>query len=271
VNTASMSWIRECQRRWGSRINRAHELQSEQKSAKPILQFYEAILKLQGEVALGSQSTVRSGPALREQIDSSSVVSAMPSLLAVIIKSGTETLRSEAQQLQKEGEGRFRTLLATALIGDPTGLSATEDFFARACLQPVAENLQMQMPGVPNHTGSVCPMCGGLAQLSVLRPEGEGASRSLLCSFCLHEWPFRRIGCPWCGEEDKEKLPRYSAEECDYVHVEACDTCARYLKSVDLTKNGIAVPLVDEAALAVLDVWAGERGYTKIIQNLIGL
>jgi len=30
------------------------------------------------------------------------------------------------------------------------------------------------------------------------------------------------------------------------------------------------VPLVDEAALVVLDVWASNRGYTKTIPNLVG-
>ena len=148
--------------------------------------------------------------------------------------------------------------------------SPLDSFFARACLQPIAENLQAQLPVEANYSKNLCPACGGFAQLAVLRPEGEGASRWLLCSFCLREWLYRRIVCPWCGEEDKEKLPRYSAEECGHVSVEACDTCKKYLKAVDMTIDGHAEPLVDEAALAVLDVWATEHGYTKIIRNLIG-
>jgi FdhE protein len=86
----------------------------------------------------------------------------------------------------------------------------------------------------------------------------------------LKEWLFRRVVCPWCGEEDKEKLPRYSAEECSHVYVSACDVCKRYLKSVDMTIEGRAEPLVDEVALAALDVWVSERGYQKIIPNLMG-
>jgi len=157
-----------------------------------------------------------------------------------------------------------------ALVAGQCILSAADDFFTRACLQPMAEHLQRQMPKVADQLPHICPVCAGLPQLTVLRPEGEGSSRSLVCSFCLCEWAFRRIICPWCGEEDKEKLPRYSAEECTYVHVEACDTCGRYLKAVDMTINGHAVPLVDEAAFAVLDVWATGRGYTKVRTNLLG-
>jgi FdhE protein len=104
----------------------------------------------------------------------------------------------------------------------------------------------------------------------VLRPEGDAAGRWLSCSFCLREWAFRRLICPWCQEEDKEKLSRFSSEEWPSVHVEACDTCRRYLKAIDMTVDGLAVPLVDEAAFSVLDVWATDRHYTKIVPNLMG-
>ena len=103
-----------------------------------------------------------------------------------------------------------------------------------------------------------------------MRPQGDGAKRSLLCSFCLLEWNFRRIVCPACGEEDPYTLPRYSAAEFPHVRVEACDSCKTYLKSVDLTVNGLAVPIVDEIAAAPLDLWAGEHGYSKIELNLVG-
>jgi len=262
--------LRECQARWEKRLQRVCDLQSEHPAADSILRFYEAILRFQAEVARGVQSALRLETSLRTQIDLSRLVSAMPSLLAVTMRDGTDASRSAAQRLNEEGEDRWRILLETSLCGDASGLDATEDFFARACLQPATENLQTQCPAVLNYVGSVCPICGGLAQLSVLRPEGEGASRSLICSFCLHEWPFLRIACPWCGEKDKEKLPRYSAEQCDYVHIEACDNCMHYLKAVDLSRNGLAIPLVDEAALAVLDVWSADRGYQKIIRNLVG-
>jgi FdhE protein len=53
--------------------------------------------------------------------------------------------------------------------------------------------------------------------------------------------------------------------------VEACETCKRYLKTVDLTKNGLAIPEVDELAAIPLSLWAQEKGYTKLQTNLLGL
>ena len=117
----------------------------------------------------------------------------------------------------------------------------------------------------------LCPFCGEKPVAAVLRPEGDGGKRFLLCSLCFTEWEFRRLLCPHCGEEDKEKLPVYTAAEMPHVRVEACDTCRVYLKAIDLTKNGLAVPEVDELAAVALDLWAAEHGYTKLQTNLFGM
>ncbi len=62
----------------------------------------------------------------------------------------------------------------------------------------------------------------------------------------------------------------YSAPEIAHVRVDVCDTCHIYLKSIDLTKTGLAVPVVDELATIPLDLWAREHGYMKLQINLLG-
>jgi FdhE protein len=63
----------------------------------------------------------------------------------------------------------------------------------------------------------------------------------------------------------------YSAAEIPHVRVDVCDTCHFYLKSVDLTKTGLAVPVVDELATLSLDLWAREKGYRKFQMNMLGI
>ncbi len=63
----------------------------------------------------------------------------------------------------------------------------------------------------------------------------------------------------------------YIAAEIDHIRLEACETCRTYLKSVDLTKDGFAVPDVDEIATVALNLWAEEQGYTKIETNVLGM
>lgn len=268
--SASRSVRQKCQQAWEDRILRCQELQAQHASAGTALRFYASVLRFQQELAGGLDSAFRPGIGIREQIDLTILIGKFPRLLALARESSLEPLSHHAHVLTEAGEKRWRTILESALSADRADSNFLDSFFARVCLQPAAENLRLQQPGNEDFGQSICPTCGGLPQLSALRPEGEGASRWLLCSFCLREWRFRRIACPSCAEEDNEKLPRYSAEGYTYVHVEACDRCKGYLKNVDMTIDGRAVPLVDEAALAVLDVWACDHGYTKIIPNLIG-
>jgi formate dehydrogenase maturation protein FdhE len=44
-----------------------------------------------------------------------------------------------------------------------------------------------------------------------------------------------------------------------------------YTKSLDLTKNGHAVPVVDELATVALNIWAEEHDYAKLEPNLLGM
>ena len=63
----------------------------------------------------------------------------------------------------------------------------------------------------------------------------------------------------------------YVAEEFRHMRVEACERCQGYIKTVDLTRNGHAVPVVDELAMIPLDLWAVERGFEKVHPNLLGI
>ncbi len=152
-------------------------------------------------------------------------------------------------------------------------------FLARVVLQPYAEALAA-LERTPDrrdqHTTSAsaaCPFCGSWPQVSVLRGEAgvEGGSRQLVCGMCATAWPVRRVLCVHCGQDDERQLHYFHAPEIDHVRVDACASCQHYLKTVDLTRLGLAVPIVDEVASAALDLWATEQGYTKVTRNLIGL
>jgi FdhE protein len=178
-------------------------------------------------------------------------------------------LAEEAGRLQGSSAAQIREMLQHWLSAAeaPDGIA----FFARVLLQPQAEHLARASDLAHEQVaGNQCPYCQSDPQLAVIRPEGDGGKRLLLCSFCQSEWEFRRILCPACGEENHEKLPRYSAEGISAVRVEACEVCKSYLKSIDMTVDGLAVPVVDEVATAPLDLWAAEQGYHKIHLNLMG-
>ena len=55
------------------------------------------------------------------------------------------------------------------------------------------------------------------------------------------------------------------------MRIDGCDTCKHYVLTIDLDREPRAVPLVDELAALPLDLYARERGFTKIVPNLMGI
>jgi formate dehydrogenase maturation protein FdhE len=144
-------------------------------------------------------------------------------------------------------------------------------FLQHVVLQAYAERQARRAEKCPHSVQPVCPFCGEAPFLAVLRPEGDGGKRFLMCSLCLTEWEYRRLLCPRCGEENQEKLPVFTADQFPYIRMEICETCKTYTKAIDLTKDGLAIPEVDDVASVALDLWAQEKGYTRFQANLLGL
>jgi FdhE protein len=199
------------------------------------------------------------------------LINSFSPFLSVVEEYGPARLAVIAKELHASSRESWSQLL-DASWNTTESTVAPEEFLARAFLQPYAELLRLRSGMTSDgYNHPLCPFCSRKAGLGVLRPQGDGARRSLGCSFCLAEWDFRRILCPGCGEEDNRKLPVYTASDFDYVRVECCDTCKTYIKSVDLSKNGLAEPIVDEMAAAPLDLWAQQHGYSKLQLNLMGM
>jgi len=118
-----------------------------------------------------------------------------------------------------------------------------------------------------------CPFCGGAAAMACRRSgsEAEGAARSLVCALCGLEWSFQRIACPACLENSPDLLPSFTSETHPAVRVEACETCRRYVKSLDLAHSPLAVPEVDDLVSIALDLWAIEQGFARIEPGLAGI
>jgi FdhE protein len=260
---------------WDKRIQRAAELAQRYASAAELLAFYRHILDFQktlcADVAPQSLSAAGSEAAFRERLDLDIAVQQLPALLSLVQRRGPSKLALEAAEISRASREQQRQMLQSFLLSTNGGEPVSNAFFARVLFQPQAEHLAVtENAQSADSSSSVCPVCGARPQVAVLRPEGDGGKRFLVCSFCSTEWEFRRILCPVCGEVDHQKLPRYSAKDFNAARVEACDTCKYYLKSVDMTVDGLAVPVVDEVATAALDVWAVEQGYKKIHPNLMG-
>jgi FdhE protein len=245
-------------------------LANEYSFASEILRFYARVARFQedlyGRLEADAEKRNSTGPP-----ELAALIDSFSPFLSVIEKHAPERLAVIARHL-RESPRETQSQLLDAAWSPTESAEAPAEFLARAFLQPYAELLRLRVEiTFDGYNDPLCPFCSRKAALGVLRQQGDGGRRSLLCSFCLAEWEFRRILCPGCGEENNAKLPVFTASDFDYVRVECCDTCKTYIKSVDLTKNGLAEPMVDEMAAAPLDLWAQERGYSKLQLNLMGM
>ncbi len=272
------------QSEWQRRIVRAEELGAQYSFAAEILRFYVAVARFQEKVYAELAKSLEGSGADAGGVAPDPEFFARPlppgltrrfgPFLSVVEQNGPSALREAARELRDGGNDSHLQLLALFWNEGAAGalLPGPHDFLARAFLQPYAvivrsrSNLRWSGP-----TPFLCPYCKRKPGLGVLRPLGDGGQRSLVCSFCLAEWEFRRIVCPGCGEENHAKLPVFTAEELQHVRVEACDSCRSYITTVDMTKSGLAEPIVDEMASIPLDLWAQKQGYTKVQTNLMQL
>ena len=274
-----------------ARIERAGQLaQRGEFAAKEILSFYAELAKFQKEKyeALpklwGTRPVVPAKGDLRAELHVDAALEGFEKLLKIVERQAPGVLAEEARELASSGRVRQGEILQefwkTGLLEasspgtqDEPGIAPAPlaEFFARVTLQPYADFVTGAMlPPAPVMTTCRCPRCNALPVLGVLRPEGDSGKRFLVCSFCSLEWEFRRILCAHCGEVTEQKLPVFVAEQLPHIRMECCETCRHFLRTVDLTKDGHAVPLVDDLAAVALSLWAEENGYQRIQENLLG-
>jgi FdhE protein len=263
-----------------ARIARAEHLKTLYPFAAEILSYYARVCIVQQELSQELANALpRRPPAfgfgdLRGQIDVGVLMPRTEKALRGLAPNSPAPLAA----FLVEFLGRSAASQAVALEGyvthggtDEAVCDSRERLIAAILVQPYAELLAGRMAAPPVvAAGNLCPKCSAHSVVGILRIEGDGGKRFLLCSFCGTEWEFRRILCAYCGESREQSLPVYVAEKFPHIRVEACDTCQHCLRTVDLTKDGKAIPVVDDLAAIPLALWAEERGYRRIQDNLLG-
>jgi FdhE protein len=236
------------------------------------LRFAAGLYRVQGLLA-GELEQAHAREPLTGSLekDSGRFLDRIGSVLAYAAEEGPELLAAEALARQADLPSTASSRLLVAWTGDRP---AAEDYLSRTILRPYAETLRaLQTPPDRLHRQGRCPFCGGPPWIGVRRDAGEmeGARRLLGCSLCGLEWSFQRVVCPSCFEEDPYKLPMFRSDAHPTVRIEACETCRRYVKSIDLSEDARPIPEVDDLVSLSMDLWAAEQGWTRVEPGLAGL
>ncbi len=263
--------------------------------ARELLDFYGALLGVQ-EQAYDQATAAR--PAAGDLVAYVAEL-VMPSVVDVSVAAGAPKLREAVAQ-------RVQTTDPLELIAAWVGneeQSLVDRYLARAAVGPVLEALGPDVAAscIGTRDARHCPTCGGPPQLSYFALPGEdlaAGGRFLVCARCQGRWGYARMTCPACGEDASSRLPIFNEEGTvsgergsvvrglegrladrgkaehtavfPHVRIEACDSCRHYLLSIDLLSEPAAVPIVDEMSALPLDLFAREKGFSKITPNLMG-
>ena len=232
------------QREWDRRIRRANELTSSYPFAAEGLRYYSRVATFQRSLYSDIQKALADSPAaeatgsLRDELDLFLLLPNFSRFLALIEQIAPAPLAQAAAGLAQKGtagwqhaieefwHGDLDTALAVGGMdeewkGAADAIQPREQLLAWIFLQPYAEYLADQRANtIVDGAPSTCPLCGGRPIVGVLRSEGDGAKKSLICMLCAHEWGFRRVYCPACGEEREPQMAFYSAPEIAHVRVD---------------------------------------------------
>ena len=271
---------------WPLRRERAAELAQRYPHAAEMLRLYQALTVVQES----AYREARSAAPRLDEIADLAATRVLPSVVDATVSSAPARLRDGVIALY--ATANLEELIRRWLDQQP--MTAVETYLARASASPLLEALMTPDPHpalpqrgremIPPQGGREnegqgwgshhCPACGGLPQLSYFALSGEAlvsGPRYLVCARCSHNWVFSRMTCAACGERETHRLPIYQeGEYLPHMRADACDSCHRYLLTIDLRKDARANPIVDELAGVPLDLYAQERGMTKITPNLLG-
>lgn len=101
-----------------------------------------------------------------------------------------------------------------------------------------------------------CPTCGSTASMSMLIGTNGSRQRLLACACCLTTWSYKRVGCPYCGNEAPRELGVLHVEQQNTARLDVCESCKGYVKTfVDV--------FPEDWPTLHLDLLAQERGYKR--------
>ena len=96
-----------------------------------------------------------------------------------------------------------------------------------------------------------CPVCGSGPALAQL----EERTRRLYCSVCETSWPYHRLRCPFCENENQQDLSYYYVEGEKGLRMDLCRRCGRRLKTIDPRYiSGPIIPILDEVVFSHLEM-----------------
>ncbi|WP_457600337.1 formate dehydrogenase accessory protein FdhE [Hydrogenivirga sp.] len=266
-------------------VARVRRLRDKFPETVQILDFLERVLEFQSTLIenlseggapiklSGAEARIKAGkPALNlGSVDLDIFVKHVPPFLDLIEEHGTEEIREGVRELRALSRDKLASLFKDFFEDKDVGslIRLVVIGVAQPVLYASVGDWEFKHEWWLRNT---CPLCGSKPSVSFLMDteEWEGA-RFLRCGLCLTDWLYPRTQCVNCGNNEDDKLSYFVEQGIGYIELQTCSECKRYIKLIDMRKDGLAVPDVDDVASLSLDLWVQSRGYTKVERNILDL
>jgi len=108
-----------------------------------------------------------------------------------------------------------------------------------------------------------CPVCGNAPSFAEI--QGKEGARRLRCSLCGADWPYPRLQCVFCANDNFKSLGYISVEgEEEKYSLQTCDECHGYIKVIaTFDPTPVDLILIEDMATLHLDVIAGEKDFVS--------
>jgi FdhE protein len=175
--------------------------------------------------------------------------------------------RSLVASLQREDSLASARLCAGDLISKPSqGLVrflgwTTLELYLRPLLHAFAKWLDQD-----RWFRAYCPACGSPPAMAQLVSINEGRGRYFSCGCCRTSWLYHRRGCPFCGEQNDQRLGSMSFDRESGIRIDYCSTCGSYLKTC--SGEGAASSMLSDWSSIHLDIFAIDRGFKRSAASL---
>ena len=168
-------------------------------------------------------------------------------LIRLVIKGSSDSKPEELESVFNDVNEGFVNFLAWSSLS--------------AILEPLREVTGELLEEKPWRKG-YCPLCGHLPAMGQLIRTKRGRERELICGCCKMKWTYRRIGCPYCGNENVNTLKLIEFVEMPEMRLDTCEECKAYVKTY-INQGNEQVALADWSTLH-LDLIGKNKGFQRV-------
>ena len=177
-----------------------------------------------------------------------------------IVKDGVPLLQQE--KFQAKILDATEKFLPRELAGKFLRQESSEEILSRKIFWAAVDKLipdELKLWERDEWSKNYCPICGRRPVMAQLKKFSDGRTRYLLCGGCRALWNWKRLGCPYCGNDNLERIHILELDK--KMRLDICDECNAYLKTY-AQEDEENIYLRDWATLH-LDLLAEEKSLRK--------